>query len=239
MKVSGINRSFKDVQVVIFTINPNTNKHQHADTSCQRTNLLCEPADWRTGLRWKGRECVSVFECLLLFIRRCISRKKASIVVQGWYFTFILFLSFCLLIFFSTSLSGPEISWQTSLKLLQSEFLACDHHLLDSPEAKELQPDTMSSIRHLITGLLSVCTNSWMLCVFFRDSPVVQGNSILALSSLAAVLAKYESNLPADSDGSLGVTCSIIKLSLCYLLHSISVTNISMMSAFHETDGWQ
>nr|XP_033465601.1 focadhesin [Epinephelus lanceolatus] len=36
-----------------------------------------------------------------------------------------------------------------------------------------------------------------------KDSPVVQGNSILALSGLAAVLAKYESNLPADSDGSL------------------------------------
>ncbi|XP_063756490.1 focadhesin [Eleginops maclovinus] len=36
-----------------------------------------------------------------------------------------------------------------------------------------------------------------------KDSPVVQGNSILALSGLAAVLAKYESNLPADSDGSI------------------------------------
>ncbi|KAI3375862.1 hypothetical protein L3Q82_004137 [Scortum barcoo] len=36
-----------------------------------------------------------------------------------------------------------------------------------------------------------------------KDSPVVQGNSILALSGLAAVLAKYESNLPADNDGSL------------------------------------
>lgn len=45
--------------------------------------------------------------------------------------------------------------------------------------------------------------------MFFRDSPVVQGNSILALSGLAAVLAKYESNLPADSDGSLRVTHSI------------------------------
>ncbi|XP_070785778.1 focadhesin [Enoplosus armatus] len=35
-----------------------------------------------------------------------------------------------------------------------------------------------------------------------KDSPVVQGNSILALSGLASVLAKYESNLPAESDGS-------------------------------------
>ncbi|CAI5682283.1 unnamed protein product [Oreochromis niloticus] len=37
-----------------------------------------------------------------------------------------------------------------------------------------------------------------------KDSPVVQGNAILALSGLAAVLAKYESNLPTDGDGSLG-----------------------------------
>ncbi|TNN41853.1 Focadhesin [Liparis tanakae] len=36
-----------------------------------------------------------------------------------------------------------------------------------------------------------------------KDSPVVQGNSILALSGLAAALAKYESNLPADADGGL------------------------------------
>uniref|UniRef100_A0A669F6F1 Focadhesin n=1 Tax=Oreochromis niloticus TaxID=8128 RepID=A0A669F6F1_ORENI len=33
-----------------------------------------------------------------------------------------------------------------------------------------------------------------------KDSPVVQGNAILALSGLAAVLAKYESNLPTDGD---------------------------------------
>ncbi|XP_041840691.1 focadhesin isoform X2 [Melanotaenia boesemani] len=37
-----------------------------------------------------------------------------------------------------------------------------------------------------------------------KDSPVVQGNSILALSGLAAVLAKYESNLPTDGAGGLG-----------------------------------
>ncbi|XP_059210534.1 focadhesin [Centropristis striata] len=36
-----------------------------------------------------------------------------------------------------------------------------------------------------------------------KDSPVVQGNSILALSGLAAVLAKYESSLPPDSNGSV------------------------------------
>uniref|UniRef100_A0A669ESE4 Focadhesin n=1 Tax=Oreochromis niloticus TaxID=8128 RepID=A0A669ESE4_ORENI len=41
-------------------------------------------------------------------------------------------------------------------------------------------------------------------CAWLWDSPVVQGNAILALSGLAAVLAKYESNLPTDGDGSLG-----------------------------------
>lgn len=43
-----------------------------------------------------------------------------------------------------------------------------------------------------------------------RDSPVVQGNSILALSGLAVVLAKYESSLPADSDGNLGVRHTVV-----------------------------
>ncbi|XP_026208775.1 focadhesin [Anabas testudineus] len=61
-----------------------------------------------------------------------------------------------------------------------------------------------------------------------KDSPVVQGNSILALSSLAAVLAKYESNLPADSDGSLGAgpefvpTASWLAMVLDTLLSIIS-----------------
>ncbi|KAK2852047.1 hypothetical protein Q5P01_008323 [Channa striata] len=61
-----------------------------------------------------------------------------------------------------------------------------------------------------------------------KDSPVVQGNSILALSGLAAVLAKYESNLPADSDGSLGAgpefvpTTSWVAMVLDTLLSIIS-----------------
>lgn len=60
--------------------------------------------------------------------------------------------------------------------------------------------------------------NNRMFFVLFRDSPVVQGNSILALSGLAAALAKYESNLPADSDGSLGVTNSIFEPSHCVII---------------------
>ncbi|XP_044197607.1 focadhesin [Thunnus albacares] len=61
-----------------------------------------------------------------------------------------------------------------------------------------------------------------------KDSPVVQGNSILALSGLAAVLAKYESNLPADNDGSLGAgpefvpTASWLAMVLNTLLSIIS-----------------
>uniref|UniRef100_A0A673ASU0 Focadhesin n=1 Tax=Sphaeramia orbicularis TaxID=375764 RepID=A0A673ASU0_9TELE len=61
-----------------------------------------------------------------------------------------------------------------------------------------------------------------------KDSPVVQGNSILALSGLAAVLAKYESNLPSDNDGSLGAgpefvpTASWLAMVLDTLLSIIS-----------------
>lgn len=79
----------------------------------------------------------------------------------------------------------------------------------------EIHRKTKQSVGYVITSLLSVRTddtNSSVLFVLCRDSPVVQGNSILALSGLAAVLAKYESNLPADSDGSLGVTQSIFEL---------------------------
>ncbi|KAM3857392.1 focadhesin [Diretmus argenteus] len=61
-----------------------------------------------------------------------------------------------------------------------------------------------------------------------KDSPVVQGNSILALSGLAAILAKYESNLPADADGGLGAgpefvpTASWLAMVLDTLLSIIS-----------------
>lgn len=78
--------------------------------------------------------------------------------------------------------SGPEISWQTPSKLLQSK------------------PGKLVSV-WCPRGAVSSC----FMCVVPRDSAVVQGNSILALSGLAAVLAKYESNLPSDGDGGLGV----------------------------------
>lgn len=75
----------------------------------------------------------------------------------------------------------------------------------------------------------SVC--NYMCCVFFRDSPVVQGNSILALSGLAAVLAKYESNLPADSDGSLGVRC-FWSLGDSLYNRSVNVIQVEIISVY-------
>lgn len=68
-----------------------------------------------------------------------------------------------------------------------------------------LQLQQMNSSLTAVGGWgVSVC-----LCVVLRDSPVVQGNSILALSGLAAVLAKYENNLPTDGNGSLGVRLGV------------------------------
>lgn len=67
-----------------------------------------------------------------------------------------------------------------------------------------------------------------MLFVFNRDSPVIQGNSILALSGLAAVLAKYESNLPTDGDSGLGV---ILKPSLLWFtLQHLFIVNPKCVS---------
>lgn len=39
-----------------------------------------------------------------------------------------------------------------------------------------------------------------------RDSPVVKGNALLALSSLAVVVSKHEASLCSDSDGVLEVS---------------------------------
>uniref|UniRef100_A0A671LWT3 Focadhesin-like n=1 Tax=Sinocyclocheilus anshuiensis TaxID=1608454 RepID=A0A671LWT3_9TELE len=46
--------------------------------------------------------------------------------------------------------------------------------------------------------------------IFKKDSPVVQGNSILALSGLAVVLTRYESNLPTQSESGLEVGPDIL-----------------------------
>ncbi|KAF6730794.1 Focadhesin [Oryzias melastigma] len=72
------------------------------------------------------------------------------------------------------------------------------------------------------------CHKVSLTCDQDLDSPVVQGNSILALSSLAAVVAKYENNLPADSGGGVGAgpefvpTASWLTMVLDTLLSIIS-----------------
>ncbi|KAM4611436.1 focadhesin [Polymixia lowei] len=68
-----------------------------------------------------------------------------------------------------------------------------------------------------------------------KDSPVVQGNSILALSGLAAVLAKYESNLPADADGSLGAGPEIVPTSSW--LAMVLDTLLSIISSSYKARG--
>uniref|UniRef100_A0AAY4E382 Focadhesin n=1 Tax=Denticeps clupeoides TaxID=299321 RepID=A0AAY4E382_9TELE len=57
-------------------------------------------------------------------------------------------------------------------------------------QSKE-KPDELQYQQH--------CAWLWLETHTILESPVVQGNSILALSGLAAVLIKYESNMPSDS----------------------------------------
>ncbi|KAG7495749.1 focadhesin [Solea senegalensis] len=80
--------------------------------------------------------------------------------------------------------------------------------------------------RDQLTDVIKVAT---------KDSPVVQGNSILALSSLAAVLAKYESNLPADSDGSLGAGPEFVPTASW--LSMVLETLLSIMSSSYKARG--
>uniref|UniRef100_A0A8C6VTM4 Focadhesin n=1 Tax=Nothobranchius furzeri TaxID=105023 RepID=A0A8C6VTM4_NOTFU len=74
------------------------------------------------------------------------------------------------------------------------------------------------------------CAWLWVR-LLLRDSPVVQGNSILALSALAAVLAQYESNLPSDSNGSLGVRLYFLWLSM------VLDTLLSIISSSYKAGG--
>uniref|UniRef100_A0A8C7LXE4 DUF3730 domain-containing protein n=1 Tax=Oncorhynchus mykiss TaxID=8022 RepID=A0A8C7LXE4_ONCMY len=68
-----------------------------------------------------------------------------------------------------------------------------------------------------------------------KDSPVVQGNSILALSGLASVLAKYESNMPADTEGGLGVGPEILSTSTW--LAMVLDTLLSIVSSSYKPRG--
>ncbi|KAG7462013.1 hypothetical protein MATL_G00197400 [Megalops atlanticus] len=68
-----------------------------------------------------------------------------------------------------------------------------------------------------------------------KDSPVVQGNSILALSGLAAVLAKYESNLPADAEGAPEIGPEI--LASKHWLSMVLDTLLSVVSSSYRPRG--
>ncbi|XP_038155293.1 focadhesin [Cyprinodon tularosa] len=68
-----------------------------------------------------------------------------------------------------------------------------------------------------------------------KDSPVVQGNSILTLSGLAAVVAKYESNLPTDSSGSLGAGPEFVPTSSW--LSMVLDTLLSISSSSYKARG--
>uniref|UniRef100_A0A3B5KX03 Uncharacterized protein n=1 Tax=Xiphophorus couchianus TaxID=32473 RepID=A0A3B5KX03_9TELE len=68
-----------------------------------------------------------------------------------------------------------------------------------------------------------------------KDSPVVQGNSILALSGLAAVVAKYENNLPTHSSGCMGAGPEFVPTPswMCMVLDTL----LSIISSGYKAKG--
>ncbi|XP_051570142.1 focadhesin-like isoform X1 [Myxocyprinus asiaticus] len=68
-----------------------------------------------------------------------------------------------------------------------------------------------------------------------KDSPVVQGNSILALSGLAVVLTRYESNLPAQSESGPEVGPDI--LPTAHWLSMVIDTLLSIVSSNSNPKG--
>ncbi|XP_060730282.1 focadhesin [Tachysurus vachellii] len=68
-----------------------------------------------------------------------------------------------------------------------------------------------------------------------KDSPVVQGNCILALSGLAVVLSRHESSLPAQSDGQVKVGPEI--LPSAHWLSMVIDTLLSIVSSSSRPKG--
>ncbi|XP_055052294.2 focadhesin [Misgurnus anguillicaudatus] len=68
-----------------------------------------------------------------------------------------------------------------------------------------------------------------------KDSPVVQGNSIMALSGLAVVLTRYESNLPTQSDNGLEVGPDILPTT--HWLSMVIDTMLSIVSSNSNPKG--
>ncbi|XP_077355104.1 focadhesin isoform X2 [Festucalex cinctus] len=68
-----------------------------------------------------------------------------------------------------------------------------------------------------------------------KDSPVVQGNSVLALSGLAAVVAKYERNMPTDNDAGLKAGPEFVPTSSW--LAMVLDTLLSIISSSYKAKG--
>ncbi|XP_077083940.1 focadhesin isoform X2 [Siphateles boraxobius] len=68
-----------------------------------------------------------------------------------------------------------------------------------------------------------------------KDSPVVQGNSILALSGLAVVLTRYESNLPTQSES--GCEVGPDTLPTVHWLSMVTDTLLSIVSSSRNPKG--
>ncbi|ROL45532.1 Focadhesin [Anabarilius grahami] len=68
-----------------------------------------------------------------------------------------------------------------------------------------------------------------------KDSPVVQGNSILALSGLAVVLTRYESNLPTQSES--GFEVGPDSLPTVHWLSMVTDTMLSIVSSSSNPKG--
>uniref|UniRef100_A0A8B9KCG5 Focadhesin n=1 Tax=Astyanax mexicanus TaxID=7994 RepID=A0A8B9KCG5_ASTMX len=68
-----------------------------------------------------------------------------------------------------------------------------------------------------------------------KDSPVVQGNCVLALSGLAVVLSRYESSLPAQSDGAVEVGPEILPTT--HWLSMVIDTLLSIVSSSSRPKG--
>uniref|UniRef100_A0A8B9KAV8 Focadhesin n=1 Tax=Astyanax mexicanus TaxID=7994 RepID=A0A8B9KAV8_ASTMX len=72
-------------------------------------------------------------------------------------------------------------------------------------------------------------------CAWLWDSPVVQGNCVLALSGLAVVLSRYESSLPAQSDGAVEVGPEILPTT--HWLSMVIDTLLSIVSSSSRPKG--
>uniref|UniRef100_A0AAY4E126 Focadhesin n=1 Tax=Denticeps clupeoides TaxID=299321 RepID=A0AAY4E126_9TELE len=97
-------------------------------------------------------------------------------------------------------------------------------------QSKE-KPDELQYQQHCAWLWLETHTILWPIL----ESPVVQGNSILALSGLAAVLIKYESNMPSDSKD--GPTAGPEILPTGHWLNMVIDTLVSIVSSTYRPKG--